>query len=38
MKNTSTVNDLTLEAVVAVVNEDYMITFSFFLGNGDGGR
>ena len=36
MKNTSVVNDLTLEAAVAVVNEDYMVTFSFsfFLGRG----
>ena len=34
MKNTSVVNDLTLEAAVAVVNEDYMVTFSFSFLNG----
>ena len=40
VKNTSVVNDLTLEAAVAVVNEDYMVTFSFsfFLGIGEGRR
>ena len=34
MKKTSVVNDLTLEAAVAVVNEDYMVTFSFSFLNG----
>ena len=40
VKNTSVVNDLTLEAAVAVVNEDYMVTFSFsfFFRERGGGR
>ena len=37
MKNTSAVIDLTLGAAVALVNEDYMITFCFFSGR-EGGR
>ena len=39
VKNTSVVNDLTLEAAVAVVNEDYMVTFFFsFFFREIGGR